>query len=475
MKLDTASLEHIDSFPYRHKVAEVMAAPVIAIPPEATLVEAARMMADKGISSILVTDKSGLAAGIVTERDVLRAVAHTGSIGLHQPVGTVMSSPVATVREEALVFVALGRMERMKIRHLCVVDRHGHPVGIVSARSLLKLRAGTVLAIGDEIVSAPNAQTLAQARAKAIALAQSLVEEDIGAIGIANVVSTVERDVLARSAELAEQSMALDGWGPPPVPGCLLALGPIARGESLFGMPQANAIIYEGGKENDAWYAEISKRICDTLELAGIARNPHGVMCAHDGWRKSLADWKTGIEGWMQDDAYLDSGNIGIFADFRVVYGTASLGDTLRDFLLLKASGSATFAHKLAIEAVKARAPLGMFGNIQTVEGRFDLKPAGLLRLTGLIRALSLKHGIESQQSRERIALLAEKGVLSQEDVPALAELHDFMTGILLRQQLADMKLGLTPSHRIDPDILSGDERERLKEGFARLNQLAMP
>ncbi|TAN47907.1 MAG: CBS domain-containing protein, partial [Rhodospirillales bacterium] len=322
MKLDTSSLERIDSFPYRHKVAEVMSAPVVSVPKQSTLIEAARLMAEKGISSILVGGTDGHALGIVTERDVLRAVAQTGSIGMHQPLSAVMSAPVATVREEALVFVALGRMDRLKIRHLVVVDRQGQPVGMVSARSLLKLRAGSALALGDEIGTAPDAKALAQAHAKVPALAQALLDEGVEATGIANVVSTVLRDITARAAELAEQAMAEDGWGGPPVPGCLLILGSGGRGESLFGADQDNAIIYDGGPEADPWYAEISRRICETLDQAGVPNCKGGVMCVNAQWRRSQDGWKAEIDRWMRQAKGEDVLNIDIFVDFKPVYGT---------------------------------------------------------------------------------------------------------------------------------------------------------
>jgi signal-transduction protein with cAMP-binding, CBS, and nucleotidyltransferase domain len=473
MKLDTSSLERIDSFPYRHKVAEVMSAPAVTIPPQATLVEAARVMAEKGISSIMVTASDDLPLGIVTERDVLRAVAQTGSIGMHQPLSAVMSSPVATVKEEALIFVALGRMDRLKIRHLAVVDRQGRAVGMVSARSLLKLRAGSALALGDEIASAPDAQALALAHAKVPSLAKALLEEGVEPTGIANVVSTVLRDITARAAELAELAMADDGWGGPPAPGCLLILGSGGRGESLFKADQDNAIIYDGGPDADPWYAEISRRICETLDEAGVPKCKGGVMCVNAQWRRSSENWKAEIDRWMREAKGEDVLNIDIFIDFKPVYGTQSLADPIRSHLLEKAGKPGPFLHLLASSAAQMRPPLGMFGRIKTQEGRFDIKLSGLLLLVGAVRVLALKHRIDAQSTRERLALLAKGGHMSDEEANAFSRLHDFMIGLQIRQQLADIRNGLALSNRVDPKIMSRAERSYLKDGFKRLNALA--
>jgi CBS domain-containing protein len=474
VKLDTSSLERIDSFPYRHKVAEVMSAPVVSVPLKSTLIEAARLMAEKGISSILVADEDNKAQGIVTERDVLRAVAQTGSIGMHQSLNAVMSAPVATVREDALVFVALGRMDRLKIRHLVVVDRQGRPVGMVSARSLLKLRAGAALALGDEIASAPDAKALAQAHDKVPSLAQALLEEGVEATGIANVISTVLRDITARAAEISERAMAEDGWGGPPVPGCLLILGSGGRGEALFSADQDNAIIYEGGPEADPWYAEISRRICETLDQAGVPKCKRDVMCVNAQWRQSSDGWKAEIDRWMSKAKGEEIASCDIFVDFKAVYGTQKLADPIRQYLQEKAAASASFLRLLAASATEMRPSFGLFGNIRTAEGRFDIKRSGFLLLVGAVRVLALKNGIEALSTRERLAALAKGGHLQQSDMTALSRLHDFMIGLQIRQQLSDLKNGLVPSDRVDPKIMSRAERSYLKEGLKRLSALAL-
>lgn len=473
MKLDTSSLERIDSFPYRHRVAEVMTSPVVSIHPEATLVEAARMMAEKSVSSIMVGDAEGKALGIVTERDVLRAVAGSGSIGMLQPLAKVMSKPVATVQEEALVFVALGRMDRLKIRHLVVADRHGNPVGMVSARSLLKLRAGQALALGDEIAQAQDAKALGAAYAKVPRLAAALLEEGVEPTGIANVASTVLRDVSARAAELAEVAMKNEGWGGPPVPGCLLILGSGGRGESLFGADQDNAIVYDGGAEADPWYAEIGKRICEILDEVGVPKCKGGVMCMNAQWRRGLDGWKTEIDRWMREAKGEDILNIDIFIDFKPVYGTQTLADPIRNHLLERAGKPGHFLHLLAGSAAEMSPPLDLLGRIKTKDGRFDIKTSGLMLLVGAVRVLAIKHGIAAQATRERLSALATQGRMSEDEARALSRLHDFMLGILIRQQLADIRDGVPRSNRVDPKIMSRTERAELKDGFKRLKALA--
>jgi CBS domain-containing protein len=84
--MDKAPLERLDSFPYRHRVAEVMRSPVAITDPGMTLEAAARRMVDENVSSLITLDDSGHATGIITERDILPA-----------PTGSRPSSPARSM------------------------------------------------------------------------------------------------------------------------------------------------------------------------------------------------------------------------------------------------------------------------------------------------------------------------------------------------------------------------------------------
>ena len=124
-------------------------------------------------------DVKAAEAGIVTERDVLRAIARFGAAALDLPVGQIMSQPLAAVPADAFVYRAIGRMNRLKTRHLGVVDEAGRVVGALSARDLLRLRAGEAISLGEEIDDAADAHALAVAWAKLPRVAESLLAEGL--------------------------------------------------------------------------------------------------------------------------------------------------------------------------------------------------------------------------------------------------------------------------------------------------------
>ncbi|MCC7271830.1 MAG: CBS domain-containing protein, partial [Alphaproteobacteria bacterium] len=226
------ALGRLDAFPYRTTVDRVMSTPLVTVAAGTALGVAAARMVEAAVSSVVVVDPDPL--GIVTERDLLRATARDGAAALAAPVGRVMSSPLVTVRADALVAVAIGRMDRLGIRHLVVVDEAGAPVGMLSARTLLKLRARETLSLGDGVATAGDAATIRQVRLGLPALARSLRGDGVPATAVAGALSAVLREATARAGVLALAGMADDGWGGPPAPWCLMVLGSGGRGESLL-------------------------------------------------------------------------------------------------------------------------------------------------------------------------------------------------------------------------------------------------
>ncbi|WP_433333212.1 CBS domain-containing protein [Spirillospora sp. CA-294931] len=117
------------------RVGDVMSAPARALPLEASLYEAARVMRDEGIGDVLVTF-SGRLCGMVTDRDiVVRAVADSRD-ALRTPLGEVCTADLVTVRAEDDTEEAARLMGERAIRRLPVVDELHRPVGIVSIGDL---------------------------------------------------------------------------------------------------------------------------------------------------------------------------------------------------------------------------------------------------------------------------------------------------------------------------------------------------
>jgi CBS domain-containing protein len=111
---------------------------VTSIAPEATVADAARLLATHRIGAVPVTDAGGV-VGIFSERDVIYCLEREGAAALAKTVSEVMTSPALTVDIDAPVMSALSMMSRRRIRHLPVVEG-GAMVGFVSIGDLVKYR-----------------------------------------------------------------------------------------------------------------------------------------------------------------------------------------------------------------------------------------------------------------------------------------------------------------------------------------------
>jgi CBS domain-containing protein len=112
---------------------------VIAIAADATLSEAARLLARKRIGAIVVRDASGALAGILSERDVVRAVADESVSALVRPVSAYMTRAVATCSELDSIQDLMEMMTIGRFRHVPVVDADVI-TGIISIGDVVKTR-----------------------------------------------------------------------------------------------------------------------------------------------------------------------------------------------------------------------------------------------------------------------------------------------------------------------------------------------
>ena len=109
---------------------------IIAIKPDASVLDAIQLMADKTVGSLLVMEGDEL-KGIVTERDYARKVIIKGRSSKSTQVGEIMTAKVCTASSEGTVNECMTVMTNRKIRHLPVVD-DGVVVGMISIGDLVQ-------------------------------------------------------------------------------------------------------------------------------------------------------------------------------------------------------------------------------------------------------------------------------------------------------------------------------------------------
>ena len=129
--------------------AKKLGGDIVTIEPTADLATAAKLLSKHRIGSVVTRGAGERVVGILSERDIVRAVSEQGAGALALPVGQVMTRDVATCGEDDTVASIMERMTAGKFRHMPVVA-NGRLVGLISIGDVVKQRV-------DEIVGESEA------------------------------------------------------------------------------------------------------------------------------------------------------------------------------------------------------------------------------------------------------------------------------------------------------------------------------
>ncbi len=119
------------------QVIESKQGPIATVEADNTVISALRVMANRGIGAVLVTDNGAL-AGIFSERDYARKVVLQGKDSATTPVRDIMTSKLIHVTPDMTVDQAMQLMSDKRIRHLPVLDTAGSLVGVISIGDMVK-------------------------------------------------------------------------------------------------------------------------------------------------------------------------------------------------------------------------------------------------------------------------------------------------------------------------------------------------
>jgi len=124
------------------KVTEILRAKganVLTVWPGASVRSAIDRMARAGVGALAVVDDSGALVGLLSERDVVRALAADGDAAMSRAVSDVTSRHVVTCSKDDSLSDLMAMMTDRRVRHLPVID-DGRIIGIVSIGDLVKAR-----------------------------------------------------------------------------------------------------------------------------------------------------------------------------------------------------------------------------------------------------------------------------------------------------------------------------------------------
>jgi CBS domain-containing protein len=432
------------------QVDRLLRRPARWIDADATVREAARVMRDERISSVLVR---GDPPAIVTDRDLRNRVL-AEELGPETPVTRVASSPLLAVPATTPVYAAWRSLLDGGVHHLAV-ERDGEIAGVLTASDLLRHSARGPVAVLRHVERLPGREALPGYAAQVADMASSLVAGGLDAVAIAGLVARVNDVLTHRLLRWAEVEL-----GTPPAPYAWLVFGSEGRMEQTLLTDQDNALVYadEGAAHRD-WFQAFAERVNADLEVAGFPPCPGGHMARND--HGTLSEWRAKLDACVDEPNAHDAE---LYFDLRAVGGRLDVSSL--EGPIARAGRSGILLHLLAREALEFGPPGALVLRLKGATSVVDLKRHGLIPLVFLARVHALEVGSSARSTPERIAAAEKAGLLGPRAAGGLAEAFRFLLGLRLRVQLRTMEGGGAPTNQTSLGLLTPVERSRLREAF---------
>jgi CBS domain-containing protein len=439
----------------------------VTVTPDTSIAAAAKQMSAHGISSLLVNENDAL-RGIVTDRDLRNRVLAVGRDPA-EPVTAIMTSSPLTLDASSPVLAGILAMASRGIHHL-PLTRGDRVVGMVTTRDLMSLQTHHPLYLAAQLQKQESVAELAEVCQRVPKLFELMLASGIRAEEVPKVLTMITDTVTRRLIALAQREL-----GPPPAPFAWLAFGSQAREEQSLKTDQDNGLVYadDAPAGSDEYFKALATFVCDGLDACGYVYCPGDIMATTDSWRQPLSGWLKHFSDWANVPDPKAVLQVSIFFDLRAVCGDRELAARISQALGECGSGrgKAVFLSALARQAASYDVPLGFFRRF-VLESKgehgetLEIKAAGLMPLTDLVRVRALQGGVTVPGTQDRLAQLVEAGKMNQREADRLAGAHRLLAGLRVKLHAEHARKGETPHNHLDVRAITHADRAALKDAF---------
>ena len=428
--------------------------PVVCTP-QTLIKEAAQIMTENRVGSIIVVDENFHPVGITTDKDFRKKIA-TGKISPEQPISDIMSSPVITSPPERTVADVQIDMLQNRIHHLCLTE-DGTPnskvVGIISEHDLLIVQANNPAVLIREIKGAKSGAKLKEIREKAEMLLEKYLAQEVSIKYISEIMSEINDAVIVRAIQIAEDDLTAIPLEKPNANFCWLALGSEGRKEQLLRTDQDNTIVFENVAKEDVdkvkqYYLALAENVTLILHECGFEYCPADMMASNPDWCMSLSDWEQQFSKWMNAPGAKEVMMTTIFFDYRPIYGNFDLANQMTEHIFENIDEQEMYLMHLANNALQNPPPLSFFRNfIVEKDGehkdQFDIKSRAMMPLADAARVLILNAKVgQINNTFERFDKLAELDENNRELFESAADAYEILMRFRAMQGLKNKNSG---------------------------------
>ncbi|MDP2022064.1 MAG: putative nucleotidyltransferase substrate binding domain-containing protein [Hydrogenophaga sp.] len=444
----------------------------ITLPPQTSIREAAQVMSEKRVSSVLIVEQDHL-FGLITDRDLRNRVIAAG-MDTGRSIMDIATLAPMTIDVQNPAFDALLLMARHNIHHVPVLDGQ-RIAGMITATDLTEQHSTSAVYLAGDIYKQGSVEGLQQASTKIKRLQQSLASAQASAYSTGHIITAITDAITSRLLQLGEAR-----FGPAPVDYVWVAAGSQARSEQTAKSDQDNCMVLDDSydeAQHGAYFKSLAQFVCDGLDACGYVYCPGEMMAMTDTWRQPRRRWAEYFARWTGQPDPKSLMLTCVFFDLRAVHGNNQLLDGLRRDVLERTRGNSIFLALMVGNALTHQPPLGMFKGISSIrsgehKGTIDLKHTGVVPIVDLARVYALAGGDDAVNTHDRLLGAAAGGSISEQSARDLRDALEFLAFTRIQHQARQIAAGLAPDNYLNPDDISNFERSQLKDAFTVVQSL---
>ncbi|MGE4268139.1 MAG: putative nucleotidyltransferase substrate binding domain-containing protein [Deferribacterales bacterium] len=457
-----------------------MSSPVLAVNASASVLEASKLMADANVGAIVVVDDENILRGLLTSKHIVqRFIPDMQNKPADISAGKYMErNPVALPAEYPLV-EALAQMQHTRADYVVVISG-SEPVGILSNNDISKMLFHNINVFVTYVDKLDTLDELKKAYSDMYSVAASLMENSRVSYDILPVLSSVHLNIQRKIYRLCGAEYYKEtGFDLMKVRHTLMIMGSGGRREMTLDPDQDNGFIFDDSvtDEEIAMFIRFGEKYSDALEYVGYEKCRGKVMVTNPEMSLRISDWKLKISRWVSNPGSMGIMWSSIIFDFDGFAGDEKLVWELRNHINQNISNSPVFLIQMLERDSGLRIPLSMFGKFigekdGKHKGEINLKSSASAFIVDVIRAFTLKHGLNDLNTVERMKTLRRMNVISEELYLHTLEAYETVVDIILKSQVEKAATGVHVNKYINPDELSLYNRERLKKALGHIQKL---
>ncbi len=454
---------------------------VLSCLPETSIQQAAKLMADAQVSSIVICDEAGFPKGILTDKDLRSRVVAKG-FSPENHVAAVMSSPVITRKKSDGFSNLYLTMIRHRLHHLVLTEDGSDQSAVcalISDHDIFLSMGNSPAVLIHALINTTEVSEMRKIRDRAEQMLSYYLENEVSMEFVASVMTEINDVIIRQALLLVQKDLKADYPEMDQIRFCFLSMGSEGREEQLLRTDLDNAILYEDvpgdlGEKAAEYFRKLGQGVVEVLLACGFDPCPGKIMASNPEWVQPLSKWKTYFSEWILHPSPEALVKVSIFFDYRAVAGSKSLAEELTQHIYQEIGNRQIFLNFLAQNALTNPPPLGFFKDFMVEKSgehrdQFDIKARAMLPLTDLARLLVLSHqvvGINNTFRRfEKLAGLE----------PNYAELFA-QAGkayeILMRIRALEGLQNRNSGRYIQPKSLGKLQRQLLKNTFSPISEL---